>query len=46
MVDEVAKDLMTQISTPASHSRNKLTVVGNGQVGMACAFACLSQVSI
>uniref|UniRef100_A0A069DS47 L-lactate dehydrogenase n=1 Tax=Panstrongylus megistus TaxID=65343 RepID=A0A069DS47_9HEMI len=42
-MEEVIKSLMTQISSPASHSRNKLTVVGAGQVGMACAFACLTQ---
>ncbi|XP_060521111.1 L-lactate dehydrogenase-like isoform X2 [Cylas formicarius] len=35
--------LLSMISPPAADSGNKVTVVGVGQVGMACAFSILSQ---
>ncbi|KAL1517099.1 hypothetical protein ABEB36_000907 [Hypothenemus hampei] len=35
--------LLSMISQPAEESGNKVTVVGVGQVGMACAFSILSQ---
>ncbi|CAG9763063.1 unnamed protein product [Ceutorhynchus assimilis] len=42
MVD-TKKALLSMISQPAEDSGNKVTVVGVGQVGMACAFSILSQ---
>ncbi|XP_054274508.1 L-lactate dehydrogenase isoform X2 [Macrosteles quadrilineatus] len=39
----IAKDLMTKIAEPSQSSGNKITVVGVGQVGMACAFSILTQ---
>lgn len=36
--------LLTAVSPPVSVSGNKVTVVGVGQVGMACAFSILTQV--
>lgn len=44
MVD-TKKALLSLISLPAEDSGNKVTVVGVGQVGMACAFSILSQVN-
>lgn len=38
--------LMTQITEPETSSGNKVTIVGVGQVGMACAFSILTQVHI
>uniref|UniRef100_A0A1B6DNB7 L-lactate dehydrogenase n=1 Tax=Clastoptera arizonana TaxID=38151 RepID=A0A1B6DNB7_9HEMI len=39
----VAEKLMVRITEPAKTSGNKITVVGVGQVGMACAFSILTQ---
>ncbi|XP_046675211.1 L-lactate dehydrogenase isoform X2 [Homalodisca vitripennis] len=39
MVDQ----LMTKVTEPSKSSGNKITVVGVGQVGMACAFSILTQ---
>lgn len=40
----IVDKLMTQIAEPSKSSGNKITVVGVGQVGMACAFSILTQV--
>lgn len=37
--------LLTTVTEPVSTGRNKITVVGVGQVGMACAFSILTNVS-
>lgn len=37
--------LMSVVTPPVSTGRNKVTVVGVGQVGMACAFSILTNVS-
>lgn len=37
--------LLTSVSPPVVSSGNKVTVVGVGQVGMACAFSILTQVN-
>jgi len=44
MTAELAKTLLTQIAEDKSHSSAKVTVVGTGQVGMAAAFAMMTQV--
>lgn len=36
--------LVVEVSPPVEVSGNKVTVVGVGQVGMACAFSILTQV--
>jgi L-lactate dehydrogenase len=36
--------LFCQVADPVTSSGNKVTVVGVGQVGMACAFSILTQV--
>lgn len=38
--------LMSMLSEPVLTTGNKVTVVGIGQVGMACAFSILSQVNV
>lgn len=38
--------LFSEVAEPGAKSNNKVTVVGIGQVGMACAFSILTQVSI
>lgn len=38
------ESLLTSVSPPVAVSGNKVTVVGVGQVGMACAFSILTQV--
>lgn len=38
--------MMCQVAEPITSSGNKVTVVGVGQVGMACAFSILTQVFI
>jgi L-lactate dehydrogenase len=38
--------LKTEIQTPVAHSGSKVTIVGVGQVGMACAFSIMTQVKI
>jgi len=44
MAEELAKTLLTKISEEGHHSSAKVTVVGTGQVGMAAAFAMMTQV--
>lgn len=41
----VKAKLMKEIAEPMATSGNKVTIVGIGQVGMACAFSILTQVS-
>lgn len=41
----VKSKLMSEIAEPMTSSGNKVTIVGIGQVGMACAFSILTQVS-
>lgn len=36
-------NLMVEVAEPVMSSGNKVTIVGIGQVGMACAFSVLSQ---
>jgi len=43
MASSVTEQLMTQVAPPLEHTGNKVTVVGVGQVGMACAFSVLTQ---
>lgn len=38
--------LMLRIQEPVVHSGAKVTIVGVGQVGMACAFSIMAQVRI
>ena len=38
--------LKTQVQVPIDHSGSKVTIVGVGQVGMACAFSIITQVII
>jgi hypothetical protein len=38
--------LFSQVADPVTSSGNKVTIVGVGQVGMACAFSILTQVRI
>lgn len=42
----IKEALMYEVAEPASTSVNKVTIVGVGQVGMACAFSVLTQVCI
>jgi len=44
--EELAKTLLTKITEDAHHSSAKVTVVGTGQVGMAAAFAMMTQVRL
>lgn len=37
--------LKSQLQVPIGHSGTKVTIVGVGQVGMACAFSIITQVS-
>jgi L-lactate dehydrogenase len=39
----IKNSLLTEIVPPVSSSGNKVTIVGVGQVGMACAFSILTQ---
>uniref|UniRef100_A0A1B0GME5 L-lactate dehydrogenase n=1 Tax=Phlebotomus papatasi TaxID=29031 RepID=A0A1B0GME5_PHLPP len=39
----VKDQLMTEVAEPLNSSGNKVTIVGIGQVGMACAFSILTQ---
>lgn len=41
----VGAALFTPVSEEATSTRAKVTVVGVGQVGMACAYSILNQVS-
>lgn len=43
MADSMTKMLMEEIQPPLKTSGGKVTVVGVGQVGMACAFSLLTQ---
>ena len=38
--------LMTAVGPTQTHFHNKVTVVGVGQVGMACAYSIMLQVSV
>ena len=40
----VKATLMEKVQAPMANAGHKVTVVGVGQVGMACAFSILSQV--
>jgi hypothetical protein len=42
---KVADSLLTLVEPVVPSSGSKVTIVGVGQVGMACAFAILTQVS-
>lgn len=42
-MSSTAKTLLSQVTDPVATSGNKVTVVGVGQVGMACAFSILTQ---
>lgn len=37
--------LLTTVTERVSNGRNKITIVGVGQVGMACAFSILTNVN-
>lgn len=37
--------LLSVVTEPVPNGKNKVTVVGVGQVGMACAFSILTNVS-
>lgn len=41
----IKEQLFSEVAESGAHSSNKVTVVGIGQVGMACAFSILTQVS-
>ena len=41
---EIAKQLLQHVAEEGHHSSAKVTVVGTGQVGMAAAFAMMTQV--
>lgn len=41
----IKEQLFSEVAEKDMHSNNKVTVVGIGQVGMACAFSILTQVS-
>lgn len=41
----IKASLLSNVAEPGAKSNNKVTVVGIGQVGMACAFSILTQVS-
>lgn len=38
--------MFSQVTDDAAHSHAKVTIVGVGQVGMACAYSILNQVSV
>lgn len=40
----IKEKLFSEVAEPVERSYNKVTVVGVGQVGMACAFSILTQV--
>ena len=46
MAAELANTLLTKIAEDKHHSSAKVTVVGTGQVGMAAAFAMMTQVNM
>ena len=41
----VREQLLSSIKEPMTVGKNKITIVGVGQVGMACAFGILASVS-
>lgn len=43
VIMSVKDQLMTEVAEPLNSSGNKVTIVGIGQVGMACAFSILTQ---
>ena len=45
MAQDLANTLLTKIAEEGHHGSAKVTVVGTGQVGMAAAFAMMTQVS-
>lgn len=45
IMSSVRDKLLTEVTPPVATSRNKITIVGVGQVGMACAFSILTNVS-
>jgi len=46
MAEALASTLLTKIADEHHHSSAKVTVVGTGQVGMAAAFAMMTQVRL
>lgn len=42
----IKEQLFHEVAECDAHSNNKVTVVGIGQVGMACAFSILTQVRL
>lgn len=44
MATSIKDSLLYEVSPPVASSANKVTVVGVGMVGMACAFSVLTQV--
>lgn len=44
MSTSVKDSLLYEVAPPVASSANKVTVVGVGMVGMACAFSILTQV--
>ena len=45
MSTKVATDMFSKVADAADTHTNKISIVGCGQVGMACAFSLLSQAS-
>ena len=45
MSSDLASKLLTKVTEEHHHTSAKVTVVGAGQVGMAAAFALMTQVS-
>jgi len=45
MSHDLATTLLSKISEEGHHASAKVTVVGTGQVGMAAAFAMMTQVN-
>ncbi|CAG0884720.1 unnamed protein product [Darwinula stevensoni] len=44
--DLVKETLLTKMKTPSGSSGSKVTIVGAGQVGMACAFTIITQIAL
>lgn len=44
MSTSIKDSLLYEVAPPVASSANKVTVVGVGMVGMACAFSILTQV--
>ena len=45
IMSSIKMQLLRELSTPENVSTNKVTIVGVGAVGMACAFSILTQVN-